>query len=450
MKKFLLQILILLFIGNTFNTYSQEWKWRDSTFSQLKQRVLNQTEYFEDTLKDRVDFRKSKFTSTASFILAKFNSTTDFDSTQFQSKVYFNYAEFDSIANFENTLFASHAEFQNTKFHSKVFFSDQFFESKIDFQGATFDSEVFFDSTWFGSIAEFKFAKFNSLAKFQSSQFDTIVYFNHAIFHSQTDFQLAHFNSSVVFRHAKFKGKTFFTYTTLPRYLDFSRVTEIESEIDFTMSLIDSICNINLISSEIEKFRFRYTRFKLWFPENDSINYELKSSIYEDLLKKQKDEGFTQSYEKLDKEYREFQYTDPGAGKGAWGKFLNWVDKNWWGYGYDKELIIRNALLIFLILSFINSFFLKYLITQVYSNEKISKLIEKRETKNGVIRWFDSLRYSIFYTAVIFFSFNFDMDKLNYAGNLDGWKVLNLTWFMLIYLGGVVCMAYLANFIISV
>ena len=82
----------------------------------------------------------------------------------------------------------------------------------------------------------------------------------------------------------------------------------------------------------------------------DSIGesgYEIKANVYEELLANQKTEGSTQSYEILDKEYREFQYTDSESQYPQWwGHTLNWIDKNWWGYGYDKELVIRNVLLI--------------------------------------------------------------------------------------------------------
>jgi hypothetical protein len=442
MKKKFTSILLFIFIGITVNAFSQEWKWREEEEWKLPKRVLEITEYNSSVFNDKADFRKAQFELTANFDDATFALTADFSGSQFASTAYFNYAKFKSTAVFVETKFASIADFMDAHFDSIAYFNYAKFASTASFSYVKFDSSAYFVETKFDSSAYFYSAKFASTAVFEKAQFASIA-----------DFSDVKFDSIAKFSEAEFTDRTIFEGAALPKYLDLSRVTKIATEMDFTASVIvtnNKICYINLTGSAIDKIRFRYNRFKLWFPEEDSAGYELKANVYQQLLEKQKAEGFTQSYEKLDKEYREFQYTDPGAGKGAWGIFLNWVDKNWWEYGYNKELIIRNALLIFLILSFINSFFLKYLITQVYSNEKISKLIEKRETKNGLIRWFDSLRYSIFYTAVIFFSFNFDMDKLNYAGNLDGWKVFNLTWFMIIYLGGVVCMAYLANYIITV
>ena len=229
-------------------------------------------------------------------------------------------------------------------------------------------------------------------------------------------------------------------------------VTKIAGIIDLTKSIINpefDTCYINLTDASIEKFRFRYKRFKLWFPEEESIGYELKANVFEELLQNQEKEGFTQSYEILDKEYQEFKYTDRDSKYGVFGHLINWVDKKWWGYGYNKELIIWNVITIFLILSFINSFFLCYLTKHVYENKNIVKLLSKHKKKN-LGQWFASFRYSLFYTAIIFFSFKIDMEKLNYSANLDGWKILNLTYFMVMYLGGLVCLAYLANYIITV
>jgi hypothetical protein len=252
---------------------------------------------------------------------------------------------------------------------------------------------------------------------------------------------------------AQFNDETHFLEDTLPKYLDFFYVNRIANEIDLTKSVINpkyDSCYINLTDAAIDKFRFRYKRFKLWFPSEDLIGYELKSNVYEELLLMQKREGFNQSYEILDKEYREFQYTDPeGDYSWFWGQTLNWIDKNWWGYGYDKELIIRNVIIIYLLLSLINAFILKHLTVNVYIADNINEW--RNETLGSRIsKFFKSIPFSLFYTAQIFFGFKFDVDKLNYKENLQGWKIFNLIYFFIIYLGGFICLAYMANYIITV
>ena len=282
----------------------------------------------------------------------------------------------------------------------------------------------------FASTADFRWAQFDSIANFKRAQFDSIANFSGAQFKSDIDFNKV----------------------ALPKYLGLSNITRITNELDLTTAIINSnqICNINLTGSEIGKFRFRYKRFKLWFPAEDSIDYEFKASVYQDLLKKQLDEGFTQSHEILDKEYREFQYTDGQSQYGPlWGHFMNWLDKTWWGYGYDKELVIRNVIIIYLLLSLFNTFMFRHLTVNVYEAPKINEW--RDETKGSKVGlFFKSIPFSLFYTAQIFFGVKFYAERLKYKQNLQGWKIFNLIYFFTIYLGGLVCLAYMANYIITV
>ena len=161
-------------------------------------------------------------------------------------------------------------------------------------------------------------------------------------------------------------------------------------------------CYINLIGTDVNKIQLAYKSFRLWFPEKDSVDYELKANIYSALLKKQKEMGFMKSYEILDKEFREFQYTNAGYRYGlVWGRFVNWVEKNWWGYGYNKEYIIRNVIFIYLLFSFINVFILDHLTYKVYKSEKINEW-KKSINEKPILLFLASMPFSMFYTAQIF------------------------------------------------
>ncbi len=427
MNKISFPALLLVLIAITINVFSQEWKWRDKggmwrykDYYNLELRLMQQTDYDNHKFNDKVDFRKSEFDSKVTFYNTKFDSTADFTR-----------ARFDGIADFTRARFDSKVTFYNTKFDSEVNFGAANFASLADFTGAKFASLADFTGTWFFGIADFTGVRFDSLADFKGTKFDSLA----------------------DFKGTKFDAKVSFFLTVLPKYFDFSYIREIPIEIEFIRTLDNpdyDICYINLMGSSIDKIRFRYRRFKLWFPKDDFIGYELKASVYEELLKKQKDEGFIKSYKILDKEYREFQYTDRESEYNwLWGRVLNWVDKNWWGYGYDKELVIRNVILIYLLLSLINAFMLKHLTVNVYIADKIN---EWRNETQGLksSKFFKSLPFSMFYTAQIFFGFKFDVEKLKYKENLQGWKIFNLIYFFTIYLGGFVCLAYLMNYIITV
>jgi len=409
------------------------------------------------------DFRDTVFEFEPDFIGVRFILPVDFSGTIFNYPAYFLWqTRFDSIADFTKVQFKLEASFTETIFKSEAIFTKAHFNAAVNFLKAQFESRVSFSEAQFRTSADFDFTNFNSGTTFRAvlfdsgasfvwTHFDSSVSFYGADFYTTVCFFRTVFNGGASFTHAKFDSLADFGYAqfgsdisfvaaTLPKFLDFSYITKIYNEIDLTEASNNEDyegCYINLVGSAIDKFRFRYKRFKLWFPQEDSIGFELKASVYEELLQKQKDEGFTQSYEILDKEYREFQYTDPnGSYGGIWGHSLNWVNKNWWGYGYNKELIVRNVLLIFLFLSLANAFTLKHLTKSVYVNENIYQLLESHKNKNPWYRLVVSIKCSLFYTGLIFFGFRFDLEKLKYTENLDGWKLLSLIYFFIIYIGG--------------
>ena len=199
---------------------------------------------------------------------------------------------------------------------------------------------------------------------------------------------------------------------------------------------------------DIEKLKLRYSMFELRFPYDDAFNSDMKTNIYERLLKTQKDNGFTSSYEKLDKEYSEFKYIKSGKYSSIGGWILNMVNKYWWGYGYDKTLIIVNTLLIFVLFSIVNCIFFPWILN-IYEVPNIKNLAVAVTAKNVIFHRIKILPIAFFYTGLIFFGLKFTTENLKYKENLIGWRFFNLVYFFVIYISGLVCLGYLANFILS-
>ena len=184
------------------------------------------------------------------------------------------------------------------------------------------------------------------------------------------------------------------------------------------------------------------------FPYDDDINSDMKTNTYERLLKTQKDNGFTSSYEKLDKDYAEFKYIKSGKYSFFGGWILNMVNKYWWGYGYDKTLIIVNTLLIFVLFSLINCIFFPWILN-IYEVHNIKSLGAAVTAKNVILQRIKIVPIAFFYTGLIFFGLKFSTENLKYKENLIGWRFFNLVYFFVIYISGLVCLGYLANFILS-
>ena len=145
-------------------------------------------------------------------------------------------------------------------------------------------------------------------ADFHFHQFDSTADFRFAQFNSTANFSSAQFNSTANFRSARFKAKVNFSNTIPPKYLDFRHIKDIREEIDFTYARLDTNkedkCNIALVGTDPGKLKLDYKLFKLWFPEPDT-SYQQIVSVYEKLLKKFQDDGFLESYQALDIEYRD-------------------------------------------------------------------------------------------------------------------------------------------------
>ena len=362
------------------------------------------------------------------------NIQTDFIKKKIDTLVKFNTMQIDTEVNFSETQFDSIVNFNNIQFNSPVVFFCSIFNSPAYFCGTKFNSPAYFCGTEFNSIISFMFTQFRSLADFNGATFNTEAHFGWTEFDSIADFSRAKFNS----------GATFFE---MPKYLDFSGIKINNDEIDLFNIEIDSsqgYCLINLTGADIHKIKLQYTRFKLHFSKN--TNWEEKENTYEQLLLKIKKEAFIKSYEKLDKEYQKMKYME-GYSKPKY--LLNFIQKYWWDYGYKKELIIRNTLYLFIFFTIMNAFLISYLVNNIYIIEKIKNSIIN-QPKNLFLKMLIRFYYSFIYSILIFFCIKFTVDNLNYSGNLTFSKILGLFYFITIYLSGLICLGYLANYIISI
>ncbi len=351
-----------------------------------------------------------------------FNSVADFENITFEKVAVFDECQFDSLADFDEAIFNAGAYFIEMKFNSYSNFEMAHFNERSSFREAHFDSMAYFQEAQFNSYVDFLETQFHYIADFKEAHFDTIADFSKAEFHFITNFE----------------------GTELPSYLNFSDVNTINVEIDLTNSRIHEkygICRINLINSNIDKIKFRYSRFKLYFPIN--TDPEFKSNVYEKLLEKQRKEGYVFSLEKLDKEYKEFKYKEDGK------HFTNFIQKYWWDYGYNKGRIIKITFWFFVIFTIINSIWFKPISTKIYVIPKLKKIRENINENNKVLLPLKVIPLAIFYTGLIFFGIKFNLGNLKYKENLSSWKIFRLIYFFAVYIAGLICLGFLANYVLN-
>ena len=166
-----------------------------------------------------------------------------------------------------------------------------------------------------------------------------------------------------------------------------------------------------------------------------------------------------ESYRLLDIDCQSYKYKSDGYYS------LDWFLRNWWNYGYNKELVIKWTLYFFLFFSFINVFTYRYLQNNVYEikfvfydQSQLQKVYQKleftrflRQRKFIQIIWYSLvicfyiIAYYIInpmiYTALLFFGVKISTD------NFKKFNPLGL-YVWLIYLVGLFCVAYIFNIII--
>ena len=265
------------------------------------------------------------------------------------------------------------------------------------------------------------------------------------LFDSLTDIHLVNNKvNDIIFRNSVL-GETRCHFDSLPRsiaiydteidVLDFGQMVNAKSQ---------HKCNLHLANTKINRIRIDYRHFQIDFDSSDlwkPIEFQNTKNIYlqlQDLFTSQRD---YENYELLDKEFRRFQYLYTPSNKNwvirSVNRFYNFLDKHWWDYGYNKSLIFRNAALILMIFSLINVFIFEWLMTKVYL---INKLDHPDYYRSSKLR---KMFFATAYTALITFGLKLSLDDINFK------KPFGVVLLLIQYLTGLLCLGYLANYVIN-
>jgi uncharacterized protein YjbI with pentapeptide repeats len=267
---------------------------------------------------------------------------------------------------------------------------------------------------------DFSGCRFTQTLSLGSNMLNGSILFDGSIF--SHNLLLSNLKTSSQF-HIKFRE------SKMPDTLNLSNNRYLEDTVDFSKIDMNSKkkCLVILEGMDISKLKLNYNYFKLGFSENLTIDN--KENIYQGLLQNFKYWGFQDSYQKLDIEYKRFH-----AKQGTFG-FLWWIPEYWWEYGYERARIFPITFWAVLFLTIINYLLINYLVSNVYSVGNIPFHYRKRSLNR--------LWFSFVYTCVIFFSLSLKIDKIKFQ-NKGGTLYL-----MGIYLFGIICLAYIANYIIQ-
>ena len=352
-----------------------------------------------------------------------------FQDVTFKNKVLIQQTTFNSTVYFMNATFEKEAIFFDCAFKGRIYFNNTVFKKEASYLRSKFDEKVEYKATNFNSTANFIETIFNSVADFSQTTFTGKSDFSYAAFHHKSvDFSNAKFKDNIIVYEAKMPKQIYLKNVILEKELDLTAIAKKEP---------NQKCDIYLYGTDVNKVRLNYRQFKLAFEEE--YGFDQKSNVYYSLLKKQRNDGFTKSYEILDIEYQKIYHYD-GIEKG----YLYWINKWWWNFGYNKERIFLHAGWLFLLFFIINYIGFNHLVNKVYIVENIKNAIEKyrRNTENPFyyVKIFPTVFY---YTSLIFFGLNININNFNFS------RPLGTAYIFLIYISGLVCIAYMFNYVIS-
>lgn len=321
-----------------------------------------------------------------------------------------------------------------------------------------FDSSINFWQDTFANSASIQFSTFKNRADFSYTRFDSDALFMNNIIQilgmrgthvsRDLDFTSTQFRQIAWFNQLEFgdTGVVYFNDATLPDTLVFSDIQKIPHEIDLTVANYKDSdrldCNnayrkhnILLYHLNYSKFHLPYRYFHLIFDDPDPehkihITGDDRNAVYEGMLKNFKDRGQSESYRLLDLEYQQYKWGKPYFHR------LWWLPKYWWNYGYDKEYVFFWTAFFLLLFTSLNCLCLDCLNRDVYEVPFLTAQLEKGEKYK--LFW-----HSFLYTAFIFFRLTIDFERLKFR------KIGYTLYILVINIIGIVCLAYLANFVIQ-
>lgn len=377
----------------------------------------------------------------------------------FNKKVNFEDTIFKTDINCINYNFEVARSFLNTHFYHPALFEFCVFPKIVSFVQDTFLSTSEFSFNKFNDVVSFRLASFSCNANFESCHFGNSICFYNSTISKDLEFSTSRFDYLLCLRGAHFSDAShiYFDKASLPDMIDCSYTTGLKNDVDLTGANFENPLRYNkekdkytaphyisLYKSDISKFHLDYIHFRLItdstlahypdFPRK--IPKDEAEAMYEALLSNFKTRGQMESYQLLDIEYQQYKW------KNSTLPFFVIFPACWWNFGYQKGRVFLWVLGFLLVFTAITYRYIGYL-NNVYKLEKIGNMdailrLGKRRKMVPLRLW-----YSFVYTAAIFFRLTLKIEAIDYK------KTKGTLYIILVYTVGLVCLAYMANYIVQ-
>jgi uncharacterized protein YjbI with pentapeptide repeats len=356
------------------------------------------------------------------------------------------------------------SSFEETTFSNNIFDRDvsllnSDFYKNVKFDNCRFLNQLYFDecisyekfNIWQSKFVDVNFSRcsFSGITSMNDSEFNKI------------EFEKVSFDSVLIFTSSKFKSINF-TDVQLPKYLSLVdlKLDSLTNDIDFRFCSTDSLknkysiekCRIDLYGTDISKLILPNKFFTIQFQYSEG--FDEISHVYESIIKKCNDLGMKESAEGWDIEYKKrsyvekfnfLNYTQKDNLKRSFlpiGNFFIYINKYWWNFGYNKNLIFRNTFISFILCFMLFFLFLESFLKAYLPKENLG--ITEKDIVNLRINKGLRFKVSLFYTALIFFSWKMEHSQVNYKEH--PYKTLCIYFVFTI---GIIHLAYLAGAVLK-
>ncbi|WP_316738500.1 hypothetical protein [Pedobacter aquatilis] len=190
---------------------------------------------------------------------------------------------------------------------------------------------------------------------------------------------------------------------------------------------------------EVDMSKLKFNLGDVWVYTFQDASYDDKIAVLQQMVKLCRDKGYSDDAARYDKAYQSEKYLHDGH----W--LLDYISWIWWDYGYDKGRVFYISLLLFTMFAIVNVI-LSHKIREVYWPDRFTMFYDRTNLQYSNQNMRKKMKHSmgmILFTAYIFWGVKLDLKELEIRNK----------WILLLiiaqYITGIICIAYLANFIIS-
>lgn len=194
---------------------------------------------------------------------------------------------------------------------------------------------------------------------------------------------------------------------------------------------------VTVVLNDIDLNKLKFPEYGIDFiVDKNSQSFAMQIRLYEQLIK------YYNNFPDLKKKYDIQRIKLINTHENNF--IIDFISWHWNNYGYNKPLIFKNSILLMLLFFVINLFIFKKLLNNCYEISEINININNPlNIENYKTYRLEYIFYCLVYTSFIFWGINLKLDKIKL--NNKGLFI----YLIMQYVFGIICLAHIANIIIT-